>query len=63
LNLNAEFNAMSAQIPAALGDVLLQKGDTAGAVAQYRTAVSRDSTFGPARARLRQLTRGGGRRP
>ncbi len=63
LNLNAEFNAMSAQIPAALGDVLLQKGDTAGAVAQYRTAVSRDSTFGPARARLRQLMGGGGRRP
>ncbi len=63
LNLNAEFNPTSAQIPAALGDVLLQKGDTAGAVAQYRTAVSRDSTFGPARARLRQLTGGGGRRP
>ncbi len=63
LNLNAEFNPTSAQIPAALGDVLLQKGDTASAVAQYRTAVSRDSTFGPARARLRQLTGGGGRRP
>ena len=63
LNLNAEFNPTTAQIPAALGDVLLQKGDTAGAVAQYRTAVSRDSTFGPARARLRQLTGGGGRRP
>ena len=63
LNLNAEFNPTSAQVPTALGDVLLQKGDTAGAVAQYRTAVSRDSTFGPARARLRQLTGGGGRRP
>ncbi len=63
LSLNAEFNPTSAQIPAALGDVLLQKGDTAGAIAQYRTAVGRDSTFGPARARLRQLTGGGGRRP
>jgi len=63
LNLNAEFNPTSAQIPAALGDALLQKGDTAGAIAQYRTAVSRDSTFGPARQRLRQLTGGGARRP
>jgi len=63
LNLNAEFNPTSAQIPGALGDALLQKGDTAGAIAQYRTAVSRDSTFGPARQRLRQLTGGGARRP
>jgi Photosynthetic reaction centre cytochrome C subunit len=63
LNLNGEFYPTSAQIPGALGDVLLQKGDTAGAIAQYRTALSRDSTFGPARFRLRQLTGGGGRRP
>ncbi len=63
LNLNAEFNPTSAQIAAALGDVMLQKGDTAGAIAQYRTAVGRDSTFGPARMRLRQLTGGPGRRP
>ncbi|PYO34379.1 MAG: c-type cytochrome [Gemmatimonadetes bacterium] len=63
LNLNAEFNPTSAQIPAALGDVMLQKGDTAAAIAQYRTAVGRDSTFGLARMRLRQLTGGPGRRP
>lgn len=58
LNLNAEFNPQSAAIPAALGDTYLAKGDTAAAIANYRTALSRDSTFGPARFRLRQLTGG-----
>jgi tetratricopeptide (TPR) repeat protein len=62
LNLDLEFNPTSARIPAALGDAYLQKGDTANAVAQYRAALSRDSTMGPARQRLRQLT-GGGARP
>ena len=58
LNLNAEFNPQSAATPAALGDTYLAKGDTATAIANYRTALSRDSTFGPARFRLRQLTGG-----
>ena len=58
LNLNAEFNPQSAAIAAALGDAYLAKNDTANAVANYRTALSRDSTFGPARFRLRQLTGG-----
>src|SRR3989442_521990 len=49
-------------IPAALGDVLLQKGATVNAIASYRTALVRDSTFLPARMRLRQLT-GGGQTP
>lgn len=60
LNLDAEFHPVSAPILAALGDVYLQKGDSADAIASYRTALSRDSTFGPARMRLRQLTGGGG---
>jgi predicted negative regulator of RcsB-dependent stress response len=58
LNLNAEFNPQSAATPAALGDTYLAKGDTANAIANYRIALSRDSTFGPARFRLRQLTGG-----
>ncbi len=60
LILDAEFHPASARIPLALGDVFLQKGDTAGAVASYRTALSRDSTLIPARMRLRRLTGGGG---
>jgi predicted negative regulator of RcsB-dependent stress response len=58
LNLNGEFNPQSAAIPAALGDTYLVKGDTADAIASYKTALSRDSTFGPARFRLRQLSAG-----
>jgi hypothetical protein len=58
LNLNAEFNPQSARIPAALGDAYLAKGDTVNALANYRTSLSRDSTFGPARFRIRQLTGG-----
>jgi hypothetical protein len=58
LNLNAEFNPQSAATAAALGDTYLAKGDTTTAIANYRTALSRDSTFGPARFRLRQLSGG-----
>lgn len=58
LNLNAEFNPQSAAIPAALGDAYLAKGDTVNALANYRTSLSRDSTFGPARFRIQQLTGG-----
>ena len=63
LNLDDEFHPASGQIPAALGDVYLQSGDTAKAIASYRSALARDSTFGPARQRLRQLTGGGGAAP
>jgi len=59
LVLDDEFHPTSGQVQAALGDVYLQKGDTAKAIASYRTALSRDSTVGPARFRLRQLTGGG----
>jgi hypothetical protein len=58
LNLDGEFHPSSGQIPAALGDVYLQRGDTAKAIASYRTALARDSTVAPARFRLRQLTAG-----
>jgi hypothetical protein len=56
LNLDDEFHPASGEVPAALGDVYLQEGDTAKAIASYRTALTRDSTVGPARFRLRQLT-------
>jgi Photosynthetic reaction centre cytochrome C subunit len=56
LNLDEEFHPSSGQIPAALGDVYLQSGDTAKAITSYRTALARDSTIGPVRQRLRQLT-------
>jgi hypothetical protein len=55
LNLDEEFHPTSGEIPAALGDAYLQKGDTARAIASYRTALTRDSTIAPARFRLRQL--------
>jgi photosynthetic reaction center cytochrome c subunit len=65
LQLNAEFYPTSPQIPFLMGEVLLQKGDTAAALASYRTALQRDSTMGPARQRVRALTGGGAppRRP
>ncbi len=58
LKLNAEFNANSAQIPFMLGESYLQKGDTATALADYKEALSRDSTNGAARRRIAAL--GGG---
>ena len=60
LSLNAEFNPRSAFIPAALGEVYLQKGDTAMAIASYRAALAKDSTQGLARTRINELT---GRHP
>jgi hypothetical protein len=55
LRLNAEFFPNSLQIPTRMGEALLMKGDTAGAVASYRQALQRDSTNGLARRRLGQL--------
>jgi tetratricopeptide (TPR) repeat protein len=58
LKLNAEFNPNSAQIPFQLGEIHLQKGDTATALADYQQALARDSTNGAARRRIAAL--GGG---
>jgi len=56
LKLNAEFYPNSAMVYVGMGEALRQKGDTAGALAQYRHALAIDSTFGPARQRLGELT-------
>lgn len=56
LNLNAEFYPNSANIAFLQGEVALQRGDTAAALANYRTALTRDSTIFPARQRLNALT-------
>jgi len=63
LQLAAEFFPNSGMTPAARGDVYLEKGDTTQALASYREALTKDSTMGPARMRIRQLTGGGSKRP
>jgi hypothetical protein len=55
LQVNAEYNPTSSQIPIAQGDVYRQRGDTAAALAAYRTALSRDSTLDFVRARIDEL--------
>ncbi|HET7249726.1 MAG TPA: c-type cytochrome [Gemmatimonadales bacterium] len=55
LQLNAEFNPTSKQIPFMLGESHLQKGDTATALADYTEALARDSTNGLARRRIAAL--------
>jgi len=55
LQLSAEFFPNSGMTPAARGDVYLEKGDTARALASYREALAKDSTMGMARARIQQL--------
>jgi Photosynthetic reaction centre cytochrome C subunit len=62
LTLNAEFYPASAGIALTQGDVQRQRGDTAAAVASYRTALGRDSTLAAARQRLAELTAAGGRK-
>jgi tetratricopeptide (TPR) repeat protein len=62
LQLSAEFFPKSGMTPAALGDVYLQQGDTARALASYREALTKDSTMGMARVRIQQLT-GGAKHP
>jgi hypothetical protein len=55
LRLDAEFFPASGQVPYWMGEALLAKGDTAGAVASYRQALQKDPrTFGATR-RLREL--------
>ncbi len=56
LGMNVEYYPASAGIALAQGDVYRQRGDTAAAVASYRTALARDSTLAPARQRLAELT-------
>jgi tetratricopeptide (TPR) repeat protein len=56
LQLSGEFFPASGMTPAARGDVYLEKGDTASALASYREALARDSTMGMARARIKQLS-------
>jgi len=56
LGLNAEYNPTSAGIALAQGDVYRQRGDTAAALASYRTALARDSTLAIARRRIVELT-------
>lgn len=63
LQLSAEFFPSSGVTPAARGDVYLEKGDTTQALASYREALAKDSTMGPARMRIRQLTGEGSKRP
>ncbi len=57
LNLNAEYNPTSTQIPLALGDVFRQRGDTGAALSMYRTALAKDSTLEIARSRIAELLR------
>ena len=55
LRLDAEFFPNSGQVPFWMGEALLAKGDTTGAVASYREALQKDPrTFGATR-RLREL--------
>src|SRR5689334_16636865 len=63
LALAAEFFPNSGMTPAAKGDVYLQEGDTALALASYREALAKDSTMGFVRTRVQQLTNGAPKRP
>jgi len=63
LALASEFFPNSGMTPAAKGDVYLQKGDTALALASYREALAKDSTLGFVRSRIQQLTSGAPKRP
>jgi tetratricopeptide (TPR) repeat protein len=58
LALNAESYPASGMIPYLLGEVRLQQGDTAAALAAFRDALAKDSTIVPARRRLAALTGG-----
>jgi len=62
LDLNAEFFPGAASVPFSKGEAYLAMADTASALKAYRQAVAADSTFRPARDRLRRLG-GGGARP
>ena len=55
LRLNAQYFPNSPQIPTRLGEALLAKGDTAGAIASYRQALMVNAQNPLARRRLAQL--------
>jgi hypothetical protein len=57
LDINAEFFSLSPGVPFARGEAYLAAGDTASAVTWYQKALAVDSTFQPARFRLRRLGR------
>ena len=57
LRHNATLFPNSTRMAVFEGNVLLMKGDTAGAAAAFRTAIGRDSTNGEARGRLRDIGR------
>ena len=57
LKLNGEFFPASGMIELQLGEVYLQRRDTAAALAHYREALARDSTIGLARQRVAALVR------
>jgi predicted negative regulator of RcsB-dependent stress response len=57
LDLNAEFFPGSASVPFSKGEAYLAAGDTASALTAYAQALAADSTFRPARERLRRLGR------
>ena len=63
LALSAELFPNSGMTPAARGDVYLDRGDTALALAAYREALAKDSTMSLARLRIQQLTDGTPKRP
>jgi len=58
LRLDAEFFPSSANIPALMGEVYLQQGDTAAALARYHEALAKDSTLRIARRRIGALEAG-----
>jgi len=57
LRLNEELFPRSSGMSVFQGNILLMKGDTAGAATAFREAVRRDSTNGEARGRLRAIGR------
>jgi len=57
LTLNAEFFPASGNVPFLMGELSLQRGDTAAALARYREALAKDSTITPARRRIAALSR------
>lgn len=63
LQLAAEFFPNSGATPSAKGDVYLDKGDTALALASYREALAKDTSLAWVRLRIQQLTGGTSKRP
>jgi hypothetical protein len=57
LNFNAGMFTASSGLEVFRGNLLLMRGDTAGAAAAFREAVTRDSTNAEARGRLRDIKR------